>query len=565
MGVLACAAGCGGGHAQGGKGGAMGGATGATGAAGVGGGSGGVVAGAMGNDQGAAGTGGSSLGGTGGGAGAIGAGGGGAGGAGGGAGTIGTGGGGGVIATGGTGGGAGGVTTGGTGGGAGATATGGTGGAGGALTTGGTGGTGGVGGSVIDACAKPWVGDIQIGTALDDEITAVTAAPTGGFYVTGYERGDDTSTDVIPAGDARAVIARYDGQGLLLWKSVVDTSQADTAEDVQLDPATGNLIVVGRTSGALAGFQNAGQMDIYVSVFDTGGDPLGAIQIGDERPQHPVRLALGPNGKILVAGYDDIFIPSNYVAALPHGFLAELSDGAAPPYTPSEDFWQRSAYFGLGPPPPSIQDFTTGVAAAGDGSIYLSSTVDGGVDQRGMFVTKLDAAGHTIWSNRFSTNPGDFAAAIGLSPNGDLIVAGSATAEIAGTEIGQEDAFVAKIDKATGGVLWATAAGSADSDFTTAMAFDAAGNIYITGQTVGTVAGGPPIKGGVDVFVAKVGPSGGVISYGQRGSAGDDFPNAIAVDTCGRVLVGGFTTGALLPGQPGAGGRDMFIVKADLH
>jgi hypothetical protein len=435
--------------------------------------------------------------------------------------------------------------------------------------SGGAGGSagGGSGGSTTDPCAQPWIGDIQTGTALDDEITAVTAAPAGGFYVTGYERGDDTSSDIIPGGDARAVIARYDGQGVRIWKSVVDTSQADTAEDVQIDPATGNLIVVGRTSGALAGFQNAGQMDMYVSVFSSGGDPLGAVQIGDERPQHPVRLGIGPNNKILVAGYDDIFISTNYVAALSHGFLAEFTIGSAPVFMPSEDFWQRSQYFDSPPPPPSTQDFTTGVAiaATGDGTMYVSSTVDGSVDLRGMFLTKLDAAGHTIWSNRFSKTAGDFAAAVALSPNGDLFVAGAASVEIAGVEVGQQDAFVAKFDKTTGAAIWATVPNSPESDFPTAMTFDPAGNVYVTGQTLGTIAGGATNKGGVDIFAAKIGPSGGILSAWERGSAGDDMPAGIAVDTCGRVIVGGFTTGALIPGQPSLGGRDMFIVKADLH
>jgi len=562
IGVLASVASCGSGGAAlsgtggaAGAGGAVGGSSGATGGSGATAGSGG-----SGGDSTTSGTGGA----TGGGAGATGGGGGATGGGGGATGGGATGGGGG--ATGGNGGA--------TGGGGGATGGGGgvvtgTGGGGAAGTIGpgtGTGGTAiGTGGSV-GACAQPWVGDIQIATALDDEVTAVTAAAGGGFYVTGYERGDDNSTDVIPAGDARAVIARYDGQGLLIWKSVVDTSQADTAEDVQVDPATGNLIVVGRTSGALAGFQNAGQMDMYVSVFDSGGDPLGAIQIGDERPQHPVRLGLGPNNKILVAGYDDIFIPSNYVAALSHGFLAELTIGSAPTFAPSEDFWHRSAFFDSPPPPPNNEDFTTGVAvaAAGDGTMYVSSTVDGRVDVRGMFLTKLDASGQTIWSTRLSGDAGDFLAAVGLSPNGDLFVAGAASAHVAGVEVGQQDAFVAKIDKTTGAVLWAALPGTPESDYPTAMTFDPAGNIYLTGQTLGTIAGGASNQGGVDIFAVKIGPSGGILSSWERGSAGDDFPAGIAVDACGHVFVGGFTTGALIAGQPNKGGRDGFVVKADL-
>jgi len=56
-----------------------------------------------------------------------------------------------------------------------------------------------------------------------------------------------------------------------------------------------------------------------------------------------------------------------------------------------------------------------------------------------------------------------------------------------------------------------------------------------------------------------------VQSYWRRGSVGDDMAAGIAVDACGRVFVGGFTTGALIAGQPSAGRRDMFVVKADLH
>ncbi|MFL5305610.1 MAG: hypothetical protein ACJ8F1_10365, partial [Polyangia bacterium] len=233
-------------------------------------------------------------------------------------------------------------------------------------------------------CDRAWAGDLQRGTPQDDEITSVTAAEGGGFYVTGYEGGDDESSDVIPAGDAKAIVARYDAAGLLTWETGIDTPGADTAEDLQVDAASGNLVVVGRTSGAFAGFQNAGQMDMYVMLMHSSGDALGAIQLGDDRPQHPVRVALGGAGQILVAGYDDIFIPSNYVAALPHGFVAALSVGPAPTFAPTLNYWHRSALFDSPPPPPSNADFTTGVAVdAADGAIYVTSTVNGNVNLRG--------------------------------------------------------------------------------------------------------------------------------------------------------------------------------------
>ena len=77
-----------------------------------------------------------------------------------------------------------------------------------------------------------------------------------------------------------------------------------------------------------------------------------------------------------------------------------------------------------------------------------------------MFVSRLDGTGQTVWSNRFSSNPGDYAGTIGLSPDGDLIVAGAATLELGGAELGQQDASLAKVGKSTGTVQWVTAAGS---------------------------------------------------------------------------------------------------------
>src|SRR6185369_9167525 len=114
---------------------------------------------------------------------------------------------------------------------------------------------------------------------------------------------------------------------------------------------------------------------------------------------------------------------------------AQLSGGVAPSFTMTQDFWQRSAYFNSPPPPRSNSDFTTGVAVAadGDGSFYVSSTVNGQADQRGMFVTKLDASGQIMWSSRLDNKAGGYLSAIGLSPNGDLIVSGTATLEVAGT------------------------------------------------------------------------------------------------------------------------------------
>jgi hypothetical protein len=43
-----------------------------------------------------------------------------------------------------------------------------------------------------------------------------------------------------------------------------------------------------------------------------------------------------------------------------------------------------------------------------------------------------------------------------------------------------------------------------------------------------------------------------------------DELTSLAVDSCGRVFVGGYTRGALVNGQANLGGEDMFILDAAL-
>jgi outer membrane protein assembly factor BamB len=151
-----------------------------------------------------------------------------------------------------------------------------------------------------------------------------------------------------------------------------------------------------------------------------------------------------------------------------------------------------------------------------------------------------------------------------VGPTGDLFVAGAVSLQLGSVRLGQQDAVLLKIDKATGTPLWMASAGSPETDYPTALAFDAAGNVYMAGATLGAIAGGGPYHGDVDAFVVKFSPSGAVLGVWQRGTPGDDIIAGIAVDACGRVFVGGYTTGVLVPGQVNAGGRDMFLMQVDL-
>jgi hypothetical protein len=426
-------------------------------------------------------------------------------------------------------------------------------------------GTAGVGGAVNPRCQGASRGDLQLGTAKDDQVLGMTVDADDNLIVSGYEQGIVGVTNIEPDGDARAAVFKIGPDGTTIWKTILDTSGTDTAEDVAVDRATGNLVVVGRTSGAFPTFTNQGQFDLFVALLAPSGQLETLLQAGNERPQHPARLSLGPGGKVLVAGWDDTYIPSNYVAANEDGFVAAFSiaTGAGAGQTITQTAMQYAFPSSMTGP----FSFATGVAAEQDGSGagYVTTLVASSRSpENGISVSKLDAQQALVWDQVLSPDSFDAVNAVALSPTGDLFVTGGTFHTLGAQAFGQEDAFLMKLDRATGAPVWIAQAGGPDSDYPTALAFDAAGNIYVAGITLGSVIAGVPNQGSSDLFAMKFSPAGALVSVWQRGTPDDDELTSVAVDSCGRVFVGGYTRGALVNGQANLGGEDMFILDAAL-
>src|SRR6266581_2596494 len=101
--------------------------------------------------------------------------------------------------------------------------------------------------------------------------------------------------------------------------------------------------------------------------------------------------------------------------------------------------------------------------------------------------------------------------------------------------------------------------GSGSDDKIWAIAVDASGNVYLTGETSSTnfpVAGAFQTKkaGTTDAFVTKLNPSGGGLVYSTYigGKNGSSFGKGVAVDSAGSAYVTGFTTSSAYPVTTGA-------------
>jgi hypothetical protein len=124
------------------------------------------------------------------------------------------------------------------------------------------------------------------------------------------------------------------------------------------------------------------------------------------------------------------------------------------------------------------------------------------------------------------------------------------------------DAFLRRVDP-SGREVWTRQFGSPERDQPKGVALDDAGNVYVVGQTFGSLPG-QTSAGGWDGFLGKYAPGGDEIWTRQFGGGGGESAASVRVDHAGNAYVVGGTRAAL-PGQTNIGDYDAFITKFDAN
>ena len=145
------------------------------------------------------------------------------------------------------------------------------------------------------------------------------------------------------------------------------------------------------------------------------------------------------------------------------------------------------------------------------------------------------------------------------NPSGGVYLSGWTGGDLAGPSAGGDDAYLAKYD-ALGDQIWLRQAGTASDDYSGSAAVDPSGNVYFAGATFGGDFGGPN-AGQDDAILAKYDAAGNELWRQQFGSIEDDYSSSLATDPFGAVYVGGWTKGHLAGPNvdPGA-----FLVKYEV-
>ncbi|MBL8384781.1 MAG: SBBP repeat-containing protein, partial [Burkholderiales bacterium] len=205
------------------------------------------------------------------------------------------------------------------------------------------------------------------------------------------------------------------------------------------------------------------------------------------------------------------------------------------------------------------------------------------------FFFKLNAGGNALTYATYygGTGGGDIAYAVAVDAAGMAYVAGStdaatgiASAGAYDTTLGgSSDAFLVKFDPTQSGAasrVFGTYLGGTGGENGFAVAVDAAGKAHVTGYTGSSDlpttnnAYDKTVNGGGDAFLAVFNAAGSAVTYATYfGGAGTDSAAAIAIDTAGRVHVGGSTASSGLPTKNaydtsyGGGSWDAFVARFD--
>jgi hypothetical protein len=381
----------------------------------------------------------------------------------------------------------------------------------------------------------------QFNSSSFDRSNGIATDSNGNIYLTGSTSGNLEGQN---AGRDDVWVAKYDTSGKQQWIQQFGSSQIDYSNGIATD-SNGNIYLTGYTPGNLEG-QNAGSQDVWVAKFNNNGERQWIQQFGSSSGDYCNEIATDSSGNIYITGYTG-------------GDLGGQNAGDVDAWVAKYDTSGKQQWiqqFGS-----SVTDVSNGIATDSSGNIYLTGSTSGNLEgqnagREDTWFAKYNSNGERQWIQQVGTSGVDLSNGIATDNSGNIYITGYTNGNLEGQNAGIFDAWVAKYDT-TGKQLWIDQFGSFGRDFSSGLATDDSGNIYLTGDTEGNLEG--QNAGFYDTWFAKYDTTGKQLWIDQFGSSEFDYSSGIATDSNGNIYLTGSTLGNL-EGQ-NAGGIDAWVAK----
>ena len=328
----------------------------------------------------------------------------------------------------------------------------------------------------------------QLATDHLNAANCVVGAAGGDCYVGGRAMGTTTpaGTGQQPVTGNHAFVARYAGDGTLVWVRLIGSTGNDVANRMVVD-ADDNCYVVGNTSGCIDGLDApAVGTDPFVAKVSGAGDLIWVSQLREASSWSGLGVGVDEDGQVTITGV--------------HGYVATYD---------SQGNLLQSHRFAHGIP------FMQDVAADSLGNAYFC----GWDNPYNAIVTKFSRDGVFQWEERFRLNGWSCPKSIAVVPDGsgDIMTGGCEGSPVAARGC---QAFSRRLDSEGNLVSMCTTVNVCGQ----AVGVDSLGNWYVIGDTVVTKAGAPVYTFAPLLCEAEAATlEAGVVETAQADCSGDGY------------------------------------------
>jgi hypothetical protein len=392
------------------------------------------------------------------------------------------------------------------------------------------------------------------GPDLDQGYACVTDA-SGNTFVTGRFKVDALfgSTSLNSAGGYDVFVAKISPVGQWLWAVRAGGAGDEYGMGIALD-GLGNICVCGSFEGTstfgtqvLTGMGGMYQ-DIFVAKLSPTGQWLWARDGGSVSVDNCAAVSVDGSGNVRVAG--------TFMGTASFGSFTLTSMGSSDIVVASlspDGQWQWALRAGS-----TTSDSVGDIVCSASGTTYITGPFASGMGVAfgGNSLTGAGSAdiyvaaiqnGEWLWAVCGGGVQGDFGSGIALSGN-LLYIAGTikGTASFGTnsvTSMGLDDACVACLDT-NGQWQWVSTCGGADNESGDRIAVDYAGRIVLAGRFTSNIVVCANVElinsGYMDVFVARLSPSGTWLDATKGGGTHDDTCRGLGLDASGNAYITGF-------------------------
>lgn len=356
-----------------------------------------------------------------------------------------------------------------------------------------------------------WVATFAGEGGSNDKIEAIAVDDAGNVYVTGESEAADETTSCVTikysSKGAEQWVARYSGPG-----------GSSSAKDIALDN-NGNVYVTGKSKSP--GFLP--DADYLTIKYDANGNEQWVARYSGGRPlpDEAWAIAVDAAGSVYVTGGS-----WGEESSLDYITIKYGADG--------KQQW-LARYNGPG----DGVDIATSIALDSSSNVYVTGLSGGANSSTDYATIKYDSNGVEQWVRRFNgdKNASDVAKDLAVDASGNVYVTGVSNSR--GGSVGSSDPdrdYATVKYSSAGRQEWvAIYDGPAkDADEALALAIDGSGNIYVTGQSVGSGSS-------FDYATVKYNSEGSEQWVARYAGASNRFDGAsdVAIDGRGNVYITG--------------------------